>query len=264
MSEHKQAQAIYISHGGGPLPLLHDPSHEKMITFMKQLPRRLRRPEAIIVISAHWEEDVVTVQSGETPAMYYDYYGFPKETYEVRYLAKGDPSLAKKVSSILAEAGIPNASDSGRGFDHGLFIPLMLMYPEADIPCFQISLLHNLDSAAHLALGKALRPLLQENILLIGSGFSFHNLSSFTMQEEQDDKNDAFQEWLKEACASSYSETEREQALLHWNKAPYASYCHPRVEHLLPLHVCAGFANDNAEVIFDDYIAGKRSLAFLW
>jgi aromatic ring-opening dioxygenase catalytic subunit (LigB family) len=261
-----QAQIVYFSHGGGPLPILGDASHQAMVDFMRRLPMRLRKPDAILVISAHWEERVATLLDAPTPPLLYDYSGFPAEAYDITYPAPGSPPLAKRVVELLKRNQIPAGVDSQRGFDHGLFIPLKLMYPQADIPALQLSLLHGLNPAAHIALGKALRELRAENILVVGSGFSFHNLRAFTWQGKSvsDTANDAFQNWLIEVCTGSLSQAEREQRLLEWEKAPSARYCHPREEHLLPLHVCQGMADKPATVVFDDYILGKRGIAFLW
>ncbi len=156
--------------------------------------------------------------------------------------------------------------DPKRGFDHGFFIPLKLMYPRADIPALQLSLLHGLKPAVHIALGKALRELMHENILVVGSGFSFHNMKAFSWKENNapDPDNDAFQNWLIEICTGTLPQSEREKHLIDWEKAPSARYCHPREEHLLPLHVCLGMGDSQAQVIFDDYILGKRAVAFLW
>ena len=159
------------------------------------------------------------------------------------------------------------SSSNASFYDHGLFIPLKMMYPEADIPSLQLSLLHNLDPAEHIALGKALRELVTEKIMVIGSGFSFHNQNAFFGQVRgaPDPANEAFQNWLLETCTTdAISESEREKRLIEWEKAPSARYCHPREEHLLPLHVCLGMAGKPAKVIFDDQILGKRGLAFLW
>ncbi|MEJ2690029.1 MAG: class III extradiol ring-cleavage dioxygenase [Deltaproteobacteria bacterium] len=263
----QRAQIVYFSHGGGPLPILGDPGHKAMIDFMKRLPTQLIRPDAILVISAHWEENVATLLGAANPPMFYDYYGFPEEAYKITYPAPGNPSLAERIANLLRAGNLPSRIDGKRGFDHGLFIPLNLMYPEADIPSIQISLLHSLDPAAHITLGKALRGLMSENILVVGSGFSFHNLIAFSWQggvDEPDPRNDAFQDWLIKVCTSVSSQHEREQRLVDWEKAPSARYCHPREEHLLPLHVCAGMAEKPGKVVFDDKIMGKRAIAFLW
>ena len=260
------AQLVYFSHGGGPLPILGDASHQAMIDFMRQLPSRLRRPDAILVISAHWEESAATLLGARNPPMFYDYDGFPDEAYAITYPAPGSPELASKIAGLLNKNRIPARIDAHRGFDHGLFIPLKMMYPQADIPSLQLSLLHSLDAAAHLALGRALRGLMSENILVIGSGFSFHNLRAFAWHggRTPDPANDAFQDWLIETCISLMSSSQREQRLIDWQQAPNARYCHPREEHLLPLHVCLAMADRPAETIFDDYILGKRAVAFLW
>jgi 4,5-DOPA dioxygenase extradiol len=261
-----KAQIIYFSHGGGPLPILGDASHKAMVEFMRQLPSQLKRPEAILVISAHWEESSATLLSAHTPPMFYDYYGFPDKAYEITYPAPGSPELANRIAGFLKQNNISVRLDSERGFDHGLFIPLKLMYPQADIPSLQLSLLRGLNPAAHIALGKALRGLMVENILVIGSGFSFHNMRAFSWHGENtpDPANDDFQNWLIEVCAGPISQSEREHFLIEWQKAPSARYCHPREEHLLPLHVCLGMADKPASTIFDDYILGKRAVAFLW
>jgi 4,5-DOPA dioxygenase extradiol len=261
-----KAQIVYFSHGGGPLPILGDASHKAMVNFMVQLPSRLRKPDAILVISAHWEESAATLLGAHTPSMFYDYYGFPDDAYDITYPAPGSPELANRIAGLLLKNNLSARLDPQRGFDHGLFIPLKLMYPQADIPSLQLSLLRGLDPTAHIALGKALRELTYENILVIGSGFSFHNMRAFSRQgiHTPDPANDAFQNWLIDVCAGPISQPEREQLLIEWQKAPSARYCHPREEHLLPLHVCLGIADKPASTIFDDYILGKRGLAFLW
>jgi 4,5-DOPA dioxygenase extradiol len=262
----QKAQVVYLSHGGGPLPILGDPGHAAMVAFMRELGGKLRRPDAILVVSAHWEERVATVQSGAAPELYYDYYGFPEESYHLTYPAPGDPALASRMAGLLGAAGLPCDVNAERGFDHGLFIPLMLMFPQADIPAFQLSLLHNLDAQAHLDLGRALGDLTVENILVVGSGFSFHNMMAFDWRalDAPDERNDAFQDWLIQAATGDLPQTERERLLADWQSAPGARYAHPREEHLLPLHVCAAMAQGPAELVFDDYIVGKRSVAFLW
>ena len=261
-----RAQIVYFSHGGGPLPILGDASHKAMVDFMKQLPSQLQKPEAVLVISAHWEESTATLLGGLTPPMLYDYYGFPDEAYAISYPAPGNPELANRIAGFMLKNNISVRLDLNRGFDHGLFIPLKLMYPEADIPSLQLSLLRGLDPSAHIALGKALRGLMDENVLVIGSGFSFHNLSAFSYKgmDTPDPANDDFQNWLIEVCTAPISQTEREQLLIEWQKAPFARYCHPREEHLMPLHVCLGMAENPASKIFDDRILGKRAVAFLW
>jgi len=263
---HSKMQVVYFSHGGGPLPILGDPGHQAMVDFMTRLPQQLTQPDLILVISAHWEEKAATLLGAENPPMFYDYYGFPEAAYEIQYPAPGSAHNAHRIAELLAQSQIASAVDPERGFDHGLFIPLKMMYPQADIPCLQLSLLRGLNPGAHLAVGKALRALQPENILVIGSGFSFHNMREFLWNgvPRQNPGNDAFQNWLIETCTGPFSQSEREQRLLEWEKAPNARYCHPREEHLLPVHICQALANKPGKVVFDDYILGLRSVGFLW
>ncbi len=253
-----KARIVYLSHGGGPLPLLGDALHASMVQFLKALPSLFPRPKAIVVISAHWEEAVPTLTSAEYPSLMYDYYGFPRDAYAIRYPASGDPLLAERIASLLGNARL----DETRGFDHGMFVPLTLLYPDADIPTIQLSLLSSLSAHEHYAMGEALRPLLDEEILFIGSGFSFHNMRLFW--KEDDEQNHAFQQFLIESCTQPGGEEARKQALVNWESGPYARYCHPREEHLLPLHVCQGLAGRQAQLIFDKPILERESVAFLW
>ena len=257
---------VYFSHGGGPLPILGDPTHQAMIDFMKALPGQIPRPDGVIVVSAHWEQPRATILSGKNPPLFYDYYGFPKEAYSLTYPVPGSPALAGRLESLLREGDFPVALDGERGFDHGLFIPLKMMYPQADIPMIQLSLVKGLDPEVHIRMGRLIGSLAKENLLIVGSGFSFHNMGAFDWSGEnrKDDRNDAFQDWLAEVCTGELTEEQREQRLLRWAEAPGARYCHPREEHLLPLHVCAGAASGPGKIVFDDYILGKRALAVLW
>lgn len=264
----KRGNIVFLSHGGGPFPVLGGMGHEKMIAFTRQLGSEIPKPDEILVISAHWEETIPTVINAESPGLYYDYYGFPDEAYTLKYPAPGHPELAEEIVNLLGENNINARTESRRGLDHGVFIPLLLMYPQADIPVTQLSLIKGLNSQAHIALGKALRPLMKRNILVIGSGFSFHNMSPatypFGSHDKEDPANNAFQDWLIDTCCGSHNESVRDERLVGWTSAPHARYCHPREEHLLPLHVCQGIAENAGEVIFDDYIAWKRCIALRW
>ncbi|PKM67332.1 MAG: dioxygenase [Firmicutes bacterium HGW-Firmicutes-2] len=259
-------QIIYFSHGGGPLPLLGDASHDKMIQFMEELPYRIKKPDLIIVFSAHWEEDIVTIQSGQEPKMIYDYYGFPDAAYNIQYPCKGNHNQALKIAELFKKSGIDCRLDDHRPYDHGSYIPLSMMYPNAEIPVLQISLHHNLDPLTHLSIGKALRPLLEENVLIIGSGFSFHNMKQFFLEGKdiEDPKNNEFQDKLIEICCHEKDEYGKWENFIKWENFPNARYCHPREEHLLPLLVCVGLSIDVGTNVFDDYILGKRATAFLW
>ncbi|MEN9811094.1 MAG: dioxygenase extradiol [Pseudomonadota bacterium] len=236
----------FVSHGGGPCfwmdwnpPELFD----GLRAFFEELPRRLpRRPSAIVVISAHWEEAVFTVQSTANPAMIYDYSGFPPHTYQLQYPAKGDPDLAKRISALLNAQAIECRLDSSRGYDHGVYVPLLIAFPQADVPVIQISLRSDLSPAQHLRLGEALRPLREENVLIVGSGFSYHNLRAIP---DRIGASEVFDKWLFESLCVSSPE-KRHERLLRWSEAPAARAAHPREEHLIPLMVCAGAAAGGA------------------
>ncbi len=258
---------IYLPHGGGPLPLLGEPRHRELVEFLQRIPATLVTPAAIVVISAHWENSLPTVTGGAAPPLLYDYYGFPEEAYSIAYPAPGKPRLARTIRRVLVENGIAAGLDDQRGFDHGLFIPLKIMYPKADIPCVQLSLLAGLQPDEHLRLGRALRQLRRENLLIIGSGFSFHNLQAFFQAptEEARTANADFEQWLFDTFADKeLSEEQRERRLLHWDLAPEARFCHPRAEHLLPLHVCYGIAGRAAARIYRIEIMGKKASAYIW
>jgi len=266
MANKKQIEIVYLSHGGGPLPILGDPSHQAMVEFMKELPGQLRKPEAILVISAHWEEPQPTLLGSAQPSILYDYYGFPDAAYDLKYPAPGNPQLAKKIIAFLDLAGIVAKMDMQRGFDHGLFIPLSLMYPRANIPVLQLSLIDGLDPFTHLNLGKRLKKMDFQNLLVIGSGFSFHNMSAFFHHDPGmiAPRNNMFQDWLIETVTGDIPQAVREGRLADWENEPYARYCHPREEHLLPLHVCVGMAARPGRLLFDDRIMGIRCVAFGW
>lgn len=263
----KTQRALFLSHGGGPLPLLGDEGHAEMVACLQAIAKKISRPAAIIVVSAHWEAEKATVISGANPGLIYDYSGFPPASYEIQYPCSGDPTLANAIVKQLEKADICVHIDSTRGFDHGLFVPLKIMYPEADIPCVQLSLIDGLDPLAHIKLGQALQDLADPSLLLIGSGFSFHNMKAFFTPETPDTlhKNQSFETWLLDTCANTaISETERTRRLIDWEAAPAARYCHPREEHLLPLHVCYGFAASACTEYFELQILNKKTSMYLW
>lgn len=258
---------LFLSHGGGPMPLLGDPDHREMVERLTEIAGQLRKPSAILVISAHWEEAVPTITSGANPSLIYDYSGFPPESYDIEYPCPGEPALARQIHQVLEQAGMSARLDDRRGFDHGTFVPLKLMYPKADIPCVQLSLVNSLDAATHLAMGRALQALDVDDLLVIGSGFSFHNMQAFFAPGTPDiqARNQAFEAWLEETCtAREIEEAERAERLAHWDRAPHARFCHPREEHLLPLHVCYGLAERPSEAHISATILGKKSGMFYW
>lgn len=259
--------ALFISHGGGPMPLLGDESHEEMVACLKKIAANLQKPSAIILASAHWEEKIPTITASQHPNLIYDYHGFPAEAYTIQYPCQGSPSLASSIQEVFTQAGIESKLDAERGFDHGLFVPLKIMFPEADIPCIQVSLVNHLNPNVHINLGKALRSLDLDGLLVIGSGFSFHNMRAFFSTETDETKmmNEAFERCLIETCASqSMSESTREQRLIDWKNAPAAQNCHPREEHLMPLHVCYGLAQTACSAYFELHILNKKTSMYLW
>lgn len=260
-------KALFISHGGGPLPLLGDASHREMISCLTGIAAAIPKPAAIVTVSAHWEARVPTVTATPSPALIYDYYGFPPESYEIRYPCPGSPTLARTIHGMLADAGIAAELDDSRGLDHGVFVPLEIMYPQADVPCVQLSLLDSLDAARHLAIGRALAGLGERNVLLIGSGFSFHNLKAFfgPASEEANRLNLAFEDWLGDVVGNhGHTEADRADHLVRWDGAPGARFCHPREEHLLPLHVCYGAAGGPTSRQYRIRILDKASSFFVW
>jgi aromatic ring-opening dioxygenase catalytic subunit (LigB family) len=191
------------------------------------------------VISGHWEDAAFAVMSSAQPSMVYDYSGFPAHTYQVVYPAPGAPALAQRVQSLISAAGLPTRLDSQRGFDHGTFAPLVVMYPQADVPVIQVSMKQGLNPAEHIALGRALAPLRDEGVLIVGSGLSYHNLRLFGPAGRA--PSQAFDVWLQETMLAC-TPAERQARLLDWAAAPAARICHPREDHLIPLMVALGAA----------------------
>lgn len=254
---------VFIPHGGGPWPYvkgLGDPVElEGLATYLRSvrdLPRTLVK--ALLVVSAHWEERVPTVTTAALPPMLYDYFGFPPETYQVTWPAPGEPQLAERVRQLLGGAGFETAADPARGFDHGTFVPLGLTYPEADVPTVQLSLKAGLDPAEHLAMGRALAPLRDEGVFIVGSGMTYHNMGGFrSPRPETLAEAAAFDAWLRETAVLPTAE--RDARLTAWASAPSARAAHPREEHLLPLMVIAGAADgDGGAVPYQGAMRGLR------
>ena len=234
----------FVSHGGGPWPWMPETqsAYRELAASLARMPAEVgREPKAILMISAHWEEPQFTVQTSTQPGMLYDYGGFPAHTYTVHYRSPGDPALAQRVTELLQNAGLPVAQDPNRGYDHGMFAPMAVMVPDAHVPVVQLSLQHSLDPQAHLALGQALAPLRDEDVLIVGSGFSFHNLRALGPAGYEVSR--VFDDWLSDAVKRP--QPERDALLRDWERAPAARLVHPREEHLLPLMVVAGAAGQD-------------------
>lgn len=258
---------VYVAHGGGPLPLMGDPDHLALTEYMMHFARRFPTPKAIIVVTAHWEAANISLTGSTNPSMLFDYYGFPPETYQLDYPAPGSPELAQRIYSALQLANIDVEIDEHRGFDHGTFVPLLLMYPEAKIPVVQMSLKAGLSPVEHIAVGHTLASLRGEGVLILGSGLSFHNMRAFFSKDgSKKARSEAFDSWLVDTlCSTNIAPPEREKLLSNWAQAPEARFCHPREEHLLPLHVCLGAANGEMAIQdFSGYLFDTAISGFLW
>lgn len=257
---------LFIPHGAGPCFFMDwnpPDAWNAMADFLKNVASTLpARPSAIVVVSAHWLEPAFSVTSGAQPELFYDYYGFPAHTYELRYPAPGEPQLAARIAGLLGQAQLPAQQDAARGFDHGMFIPLKLMFPDADIPVVQLSLRHDLDPQAHLDAGRALAALRDEDVLFVGSGMSFHNMRGYG-DPRFGPISDDFDRWLVRTVESAAPQRERDLAA--WEQAPSAQLCHPprAEEHLMPLMVVAGAAEGGAgQRIFSDRLMETTLSAF--
>ncbi|KXV71840.1 dioxygenase [Acetobacter cerevisiae] len=255
---------LFLPHGGGPCFFMDWPdTWDRMAAFLRGVSQTLpQKPDAILVVSGHWETAIPTVTASAQPPLIYDYYGFPPHTYHLRYPVPGSPALAGQVQALLSKAGIPNAADPERGLDHGVFIPFMLAFEEAGIPVVELSLQQDLNPAAHLRIGQALAPLRDQNVLIVGTGLTYHNLRHFMGENPASNAiSHDFDVWL--TAATCAPEAERNAALQHWDTAPGARICHPREEHLLPLMVAAGAAGaDQGEQIYQDTVMGKALSGF--
>jgi aromatic ring-opening dioxygenase catalytic subunit (LigB family) len=267
MTANPQRQpAIFLPHGGGPCFFMDwtwGPADTWNATqqFLEGLSATLPAPpKAILVVSAHWEEPAFTAGAAARPELIFDYSGFPEHTYRLTWPAPGSPELAARAADLLAQAGLPSALSSTRGFDHGVFVPLKVAFPQARIPVVPLSLAAPLDPALHLAAGRALAPLRDEGVLIVASGMSFHNLRSY-LRPETAERARAFDAWLTRAVESAAAE--RDALLAGWRAAPFAAYAHPREEHLIPLMVAAGAGGESpGACIFGDEPMGAAISAY--
>jgi aromatic ring-opening dioxygenase catalytic subunit (LigB family) len=239
--------SLFIPHGGGPCFFMDptdpdrphgDPMWHPMQAYLTGLVADLaERPRAILLVSGHWEEATFTVHTGDRPGLLFDYYNFPPHTYRLRWDAPGAPDLARRAASLLADAGFATAQEQARGWDHGVFIPMKVALPEADIPLAQLSLRHDLDPAAHIAAGRALAPLRDEGVLIVGSGMSFHNLR---VRGVQAIAPSTAWDYALTAAVTDPDPARRAARVADWASLPQARFAHPREEHLLPLMVALG------------------------
>lgn len=256
----------FINHGGGPCFFL-EPG--PMRDTWRELEAYLRgfadtlaaAPRAVLVISGHWEEQCPTVNVGAAPELLFDYGGFPAHTYELTWAAPGSPEVAMRVLELLGQARIESRADASRGWDHGVFVPLKVMFPDARIPTVQLSLQRGLDPARHLAIGRALKPLRDEGVLIVGSGQTYHNMGGFMAGGGRADPDaEAFDAWLRAAMVAGDT---RDRSLVEWARAPGARQAQPQEDHLLPLMVAAGAASgEDGHIAFHGHALGKPITGF--
>jgi 4,5-DOPA dioxygenase extradiol len=249
--------AIFLSHGAPDLPV----RQGAVVEFLRSLSQQFPKPQAILVISAHWLTDSPLVSKALQPQTIHDFSGFPPVLYQLTYPAPGAPELADRVVTLLTQAGIPCDTHPTRGLDHGTWTPLLLAYPTADIPVTQLSLQPQRDPLYHWQLGQALAALRQEGVLIIGSGSATHNLYAFDPEYNAPPPPwvQQFDEWL-----ATTIEQGNWAALMQYRQiAPYSAENHPTAEHLLPLFIALGAGGANAKGIqlHHSYTYGAFSMA---
>lgn len=245
---------FFIPHGGGPCFFMDDPRGvwTGMEAFLRSLPERLpETPTAILVVSGHWETDGFALTGAEKPGLIYDYNGFPAHTYQLRFDAPGAPDLARDAAALLKGAGMKARVDPDRGLDHGVFVPLKVAFPDADIPVVEMSVDRNLDPALHLAAGRALAPLRDKGVVIVASGMSFHNMRGYGDLRFTEPSR-AFDQWLTDAVQSPAAA--RAAALESWAEAPAGRLSHPQEEHLLPLMVAAGASDGPGQRVYAELV----------
>lgn len=248
--------SLFVSHGPPTMVLDDIPLRGALARIGRELPR----PRAILCVSAHWLAEVPTVSLAERPETIHDFYGFAPALYDLAYPAPGAPDLARRTAELLKESGIDCEDAPDRGLDHGAWEPLMLMYPEADVPVTQLSLQADADAAAQMNLGRALAPLRAEGVLIVASGTAVHNLDQWRADPEATPEWAlAFDDWL--AAAVTGGDT---QAIVNYRaEAPHAALAHPSEEHYLPLPVAmgAGGADGRSAVLHRGFSYGSLSMA---
>jgi aromatic ring-opening dioxygenase catalytic subunit (LigB family) len=267
MTNAHRLPTYFISHGGGPWPYI--PEMRSMFRYLEASLIRMvhdlrEEPRAVLVVSGHWTEPEPKITSNPQPPMVYDYSGFPPYTYQVQYPAPGDPVLAAQTQQLLRDAGFAASLDPAQGYDHGTFTPLVIMYPEANVPVIQLSLKAGYDPAEHLAMGRAIARLRDENVLIVGSGLSYHNMRAMGPAGEHASKT--FDAWLQQTLLQSTGKA-RTQKLIEWANAPAARQAHPREDHLIPLLIAAGAAEDEpARVVYheDGLFGGITASSFMF
>ncbi|HEY0620590.1 MAG TPA: class III extradiol ring-cleavage dioxygenase [Kribbella sp.] len=256
--EISRTPVLYLSHGAPPLA--DDPTWRAELADVSA---GIKKPTAILIVSAHWEAAPLTLAATETVPLLYDFWGFPERYYQVQYAAPGAPELAAQVRKLLQSPGTPVYDDPTRGLDHGAYVPLKEMYPDADIPVLQVSM-PTLDPTELFEIGRKLAPLRDQGVLIVGSGFTTHNLSAVNLGGPADATpptwSREFDDWAKRALAAQ----DIDSLIDFLHKGPAAGIAHPRTEHFAPLFVSLGAAEDSlgkADTVVDGFWYGlsKRS-----
>jgi len=261
----------FVSHGGGPSFFMEAAPGERFYDISKgseamksleRLPKQLgaEKPKAIVVVTAHWESSHKVLVSGkpEYTKLLYDYGGFPDHTYKIEYKAPAQPQLAKRITELLGNKGIGSELDTTRNWDHGVFVPLKIMFPAADIPVVAVSILQSYDPAVHIAIGKALEPLRDEGVLILGSGYATHNFMGSAAG------NRKFVDAASDVITNSTPEL-REKSFVEWDKLPGAREAHRQEDHLMPLHVVVGAAGeDKGKTVFRQDTGGGLMIFAHW
>ena len=258
--------SLFLPHGGGPCFFLNPdgscpPAWSHMRDYLASiLPSLPERPTAILIVSGHWEEPDFTVHTGAAPDLLFDYHGFPDHTYLLEWDSPGAPALAVRARKLIEAAGFAVGENDTRGWDHGVFIPMKVAVPDADIPTVQLSLRKDLDPVAHIRVGQALASLRDEGVLIVGSGMSFHNMR--TLGHDVTAQADIFDDALS-AAVTDPDPAQRRQRVADWAALPEARFAHPRAEHLLPLMVALGAGGDDpARHDLRDHVVGWTVSAY--
>ena len=262
----RRLPTYFLSHGGGPWPYM-DGGMRRRFDKLEASLHAIRQEwsdavRAVLVISEHWETEEFAVSSGARPGMVFDYYGFPEHLYRIKYDAPGSPELAMRLRAMLHAGGFACESDPERGFDHGTFGLMQPLYPNGEMPIVQLSIKQDLDPLAHLSVGRLLAPLRDDGIVIIGSGSSFHNLALRGPAAIEPSRR--FDDWLQETLLQS-PVCERRERVANWMLAPEARSAHPREDHLIPLMVALGAAEEEpAKLVFhqDDFLGGWALSSF--
>jgi 4,5-DOPA dioxygenase extradiol len=252
---------IFVSHGAPTLAAPRLPGEPQLAQRLQEIGRTMPRPRAIVVASAHWSTADPRVGGSERPATVHDYAGFPEDLYKLSYPAPGAPDVARRATDLISKVGFSAAMVPGQGLDHGMWVPLRHMFPAADIPVVPLSIQAQLDPAHHFVLGRALQPLTQEGVLVLGSGGAVHNLRAVAARADAPAEAWAqgFDDWLAQTLAAG----RLEDAVAVSLKAPEYKRAHPTSEHLLPLYVALGAAGAKArgEALHRGFALGNLSLA---